>query len=70
MLENIPNVNDIYKHKDGELYLVVKIVDDYILSNGVSTVLVEYKALNNDTVYVRRLSHFNNSFKKYNKEEE
>lgn len=66
----IPIVNKQYKHKDGGIYEIVKIVSDYKLSNGVVTKLVEYKTLDNDTVYVRRLEHFNNSFKEYNKEEE
>ena len=63
-MAKIPIVNTEYKHKDGGIYLVVKIVDDYKLSNGVVTKLVEYKTHDNDTVYVRRLEHFNSSFKK------
>lgn len=68
-MKTIPIVNDEYQHKDGGLYSVVKIVNGYELSNGVITKLVEYKPLDNDTVYVRRIEHFNSSFKKYNKEE-
>lgn len=68
-MDKVPIVNMEYKHKDGGLYLVVKIVDNYELANGVVTKLVEYKTLDNDTVYVRRLEHFNSSFKKYKKEE-
>jgi hypothetical protein len=70
VIHKVPIINEIYQHKDGGLYEVVKVVDDYVLSNGVVIKLVEYKTLDNDTVYVRRLEHFNNSFKKYNKEEE
>jgi len=69
MIHKVPIINEIYQHKDGGLYEIVKIVNDYKLSNGVVTRLIEYKTLDNDTVYVRRLEHFNNSFKKYNKEE-
>ena len=70
MIHKVPIINEIYRHKDGGLYEVVKVVDDYKLSNRVVTKLIEYKTLDNDTVYVRRLEHFNNSFKKYEKEEQ
>lgn len=68
-INDVPIINTKYKHKDGGIYEIVKIVNNYKLSNGVFTKLVEYKALDNDTVYVRRLEHFNNSFKKFNKED-
>lgn len=69
MIDQVPIVDEIYQHKDGNLYTVVKVVNDYKLSNGVVTNLVEYKLLDNDTIYIRRVSHFNSSFKKYNTEE-
>jgi len=52
-INDIPIVNKQYKYKDGVIYEIIKIVNDYELSNGVVTKLVEYKTLDNDTIMTR-----------------
>ncbi len=61
-----------YKHKDGDLYKVTKVDEEYKSSKDMNIILVEYVPLYEevDEPYYRTLKHFNSSFKKYNKEEE
>jgi len=62
--EHVPVVGDTYKHKDGDDYRVVRINNDYTTIAGKLITIVEYTKLDYYEICLRRLEHFNRSFKK------